>query len=1078
MGHHRNKSLMPSSEEEGNDSESKLKSQSIIDTTITDNKDNQEPSAIIRDDNLQTNAERSNTIVNTDSDEIPIMNENLDENTEPQKQNDVVISVEDVKDKIEFSSLKPYKLINISQTDLFNFDPERKITYIEAWELNLYVGTNLGEIIHLYKIDDTSGYIQISKQKFSSNSTKPIKKIVVLPEVSIALIHCGNTVSGYLLPELSPANIGKAKDVTDISIDWIDLKIDDTKRNRVTKKEDYYGDFFVKVTIFTKKSIKLLRIFSDSMRLHKELQYADIISGLQMSNFSIVSNSTNYDLVDISQSQKIFLFPISTTESADANLNPIIKYVKKNELLLICGGSNDSDPAVGMFINTNGDVIRGTLNFESYPTSVEVDYPYVLAVLENKMVNVYSIFDQNKLQEILFDFDNINIQLHESSRIFEIKDSELTKKITIAPIISTMDNDEIQRIAIESDNAVKKAVCLSSCIIYDEKGHNLKIMKPLSKYDRWLDIYNSCQKIDCSAIYEKLFQELQESHFNKFLMALLGLFTLEYEMYDQTFELWTTNFKYMDPRLMIYIFSDGSDSIYGSVWTYQALFSKVEELKKMEKPNEMKDFFKLYLNTCLTINFKDNTIPIGKSIEVALVRIGIFNKEDIEPVIHEIKYSSNEVIEILLLNKKYFLLSKFYSKLKDHRQLLYYWKGLIDGELEDVEFDKNFNDINKSLQFLVNYILTNCVNDEVVIERYSEWLLNKYPKFGLKLITDNRIKQLEINDIKILNMLNDFDKKENSNPNLKLAYLEYIFENKNEKQFLGDIVLIYLEIIITTYENDPKLKSVIDNAMKEYLLMDNSKPSIYKYWKIIKDTEINSKDFIRYHDNLYNYLNMLSLEMKSVLDQTLVLKKSKERIVGTKYSSVFPLISIMILYKFQNYAGVVDELIKIKDYTTAENFAISLTLEFIELDSKIKSIKMQNKTKLNNSSVLINDEVLSTSNVEHKQTTDELLKKIFDIYLQSNETKLIDNFLSKYDLLSEISDSPLSTLDRMDRFVEVLNKVPESFPLDKLKRFMATNLIEFKDYNDQVHIKKTLIKVEVNQLDKLNQKLSKISHDI
>ncbi|GAV28054.1 hypothetical protein PMKS-001522 [Pichia membranifaciens] len=1031
-------------------------------------------------DNNDTPGKESSIMHLTDdkdnsTDAIGKTDERLEEHDESQSQkHDEIISVTSVNEGIRYSSGIPYQLIDILKTTPFKFSDslESRITCIEAWELNLYVGTNLGEIIHLYKIDDALGYMQISKQTFSSSSTsKPINKILLLPEVSIALIHSGTTVSGYLLPELSPANIGKAKDVSDLSVDWKDLKLDKNKQNRVTLKEDYYGDPYVKVTLFTKKSIKLLRIFNDSIRLHKELQYADVVSGLQISNFSIVSNSISYDLVDISQSQKIFLFPISTS-ATKTELNPIIRFVRSNELLLICGGSKPTDPSMGMFINLNGDVVRGTLAFDSYPNSVEVDYPYVLVVLQNSTLVVYSIHDQQKLQEIEFPGNSSScIKIHESSRIFEVKDSELAKKITLAPIISTMDNDEIERIAVESDNAVKKSVSLSSCIIYDTTGKYVKILKPLSKFDRWMKIYESCDSSDCLSIYDKLSQEYHESGCNRFLITLLGLFALKFQLYNQAFEIWTSHFKHLDPRLMIYIFDSGLDGIYGSVWTYQILFDSIKELQKAEKSNDMKDFFKLYLNTCLVMEFKENATAIGKSVEVALVKIGIQNNEDLEPVIHEIKYSTNEIIEILLLNKKYFLLSKFYSKLKDHRQLLYYWKGLIGGELEDGEFNKNFKDKNKSLQYLVNYILTNCIEDNMVIDKYSEWLLKAYPKFGLKLVTDKRIKQLQLNDIKVLNLLSSEDEKDQEE-NLKLTYLEYIFENKGEKHFLGDLILIYLEMIITIYERKSTVKNVIDKAITEYLELDTPKISIYKYWKLTKDAELESETFTTYHDRLYTYLNSVSIGTQSILEQQLVLNTCRDRIIGTKYSQVFPLIAIMILYRFEEYAKVVDEMILLKDYSTAEKFAVSMKLDPLDSNAKIESIKMPSSIDRNNSSsILVNDETVNIVANDHSKLTENLLKKIFDIYLQMNDTKLIDGFLNRYDLLSDTTEKNTSTLDRMDKFVEVINKVPENFPLDKLRRFVTNNLIEFRDYNDHVHIKKTLVKMEVNRMTKLSRNL-------
>lgn len=964
------------------------------------------------------------------------------------------------------NQLKSFQLISILVDPNLNLgeDQNARITCIEAWELNLYIGTNLGEIIHLYKVDDTLGYIQISKQKFSNSSTKSIKKIIVLPSVSIILVHCGSTISGYMLPELSPANIGKAKEVRGVSIDWNDIRIDKKRNNIIYKAEvDTYGDHFNKVTIYTKKSIKFLKIFKDGIRLHKELQYTDVLEGVQMGSLSVVANSVNYDMIDISKSEKIYLFPIS---SCDGKLTPMIRYVKKGELLLVCGGANEKDSSMGMSINMNGDVVRSTLPFDSYPTSLEVKYPHVLTCFDNNII-IYSIHDQSKLEDYEINEEYENIKFHICNKIFHITDENMIPKITLAPIVSTMDNQEIERIAIEADNAIKNSVIESNVILYDDSGKFMKILKPISNIDRWLNIFTISTVKNCQENFDKLINELSENK-SHFLVILIGLFVLKFKMFDQTFEIWTSYFDILDPRLMIYIVDNASKEIFGSVWMYQVLFDVVDELKGIEKDKETQDFLKLYLNTCLTKNFKnDNELKI-KSIEIEILKMSLENEEELESVISEIKFSNNEIIELLLLNKKYFALAKFYAKLKDHRQMLYYWRGLIDGEIKDDEFDKSFKNINISLQFLINYIMTNCVDDQVIVERSSEWLLEKYPRFGLKLVTDKKITKLEMNDIKILSLLKD-------EPRLKLKYLEYIFEYKNEKQFIGDMILIYSNLIMEACK-DEEFKKIIRNAINDYFSMSIPKLTIYKYWNVIKETKLlNYKEIVHNHDKLYQYLNMISKSMKSVMDQKLVLEECERNFVSGCTDS-FPLIKAMIKYKIGHYEEVINELITIKDYKSAEYFAISLKLNL--LDSAVESINMEiMSTDDTKESMLIIDDTAITSNndtsLKRQRISEQLLEKIFDVYLLNNETKLIDDFLSKYDLLTDSTSESGSTIEKMDNFISIINKVPDNFPADKLKKFIVNNIIEYNDYNDSLYVKKNLIKLESHRYEKLKKQLIK-----
>ncbi|KAG9566815.1 hypothetical protein KCU71_g2486, partial [Aureobasidium melanogenum] len=64
--------------------------------------------------------------------------------------------------------------------------------------------------------------------------------------------------------------------------------------------------------------------------------------------------------------------PQHTLPTTHAPLKPHISTPTPNEFLLTTG-TNLEDPAVGMFVNLDGDVVRGTIEFESYPDSIIVD---------------------------------------------------------------------------------------------------------------------------------------------------------------------------------------------------------------------------------------------------------------------------------------------------------------------------------------------------------------------------------------------------------------------------------------------------------------------------------------------------------------------------------------------------------------------------------------------------------------------------------------------------------------------------------------------------------------------------------
>lgn len=63
---------------------------------------------------------------------------------------------------------------------------------------------------------------------------------------------------------------------------------------------------------------------------------------------------------------------ITTTSRLSANLRPHIISPSSSEFLLTTG-TTPTEPGVGIFVNLDGDVVRGTLEFSRYPTAVVVD---------------------------------------------------------------------------------------------------------------------------------------------------------------------------------------------------------------------------------------------------------------------------------------------------------------------------------------------------------------------------------------------------------------------------------------------------------------------------------------------------------------------------------------------------------------------------------------------------------------------------------------------------------------------------------------------------------------------------------
>ncbi|KAG5359928.1 Transforming growth factor-beta receptor-associated protein 1 [Yarrowia sp. C11] len=266
------------------------------------------------------------------------------------------------------------------------------ITCIEAWENSLYLGTSAGEVLHFFCVQDIQvsstekgrdivppQYIIASRQKVHATRTRAVDKIVVLPQISRALVLSNSTVSVFSVPEFAPASgFGKVRDVLDLCVD----------QNITTAllKNPLAATTSVHVTTFTKNTIRIINVSANGLKLVKDVSYAEALTGVRRGRLCLVGNAKTYDLVDVERVRKVPLFEVwsGADSGADLKPQPVTALVGDSEFLVACG-TQKGDPAMGMIINSDGDISRGTIAWNDYPTSVVVDYPLVGAVVGQKV---------------------------------------------------------------------------------------------------------------------------------------------------------------------------------------------------------------------------------------------------------------------------------------------------------------------------------------------------------------------------------------------------------------------------------------------------------------------------------------------------------------------------------------------------------------------------------------------------------------------------------------------------------------------------------------------------------------------
>ncbi|KAL5446872.1 hypothetical protein PMIN06_006196 [Paraphaeosphaeria minitans] len=184
-----------------------------------------------------------------------------------------------------------------------------RITCVEVWDNNLYVGTSAAEVLHFVLLpaesndpaeEPTAIIASRLEPSFSQSSDAGVQHILLLPEVNKACIRCNNYLSFYTLPELSPDS--NAKPFSSSWIGGLDLNAEQGHDGAV-------------VMLGQKSKTRLVRITEDGApRALKTIEYGGCVTSVRRDAFSCAADAHSYALLDVENAQKIGLFPISSLD--------------------------------------------------------------------------------------------------------------------------------------------------------------------------------------------------------------------------------------------------------------------------------------------------------------------------------------------------------------------------------------------------------------------------------------------------------------------------------------------------------------------------------------------------------------------------------------------------------------------------------------------------------------------------------------------------------------------------------------------------------------------------------------------
>ncbi|KAF2843733.1 hypothetical protein M501DRAFT_914795, partial [Patellaria atrata CBS 101060] len=204
-----------------------------------------------------------------------------------------------------------------------------RITCVELWNENLYIGTSGAEILHFVLIppdpndplsQPTFIFASRLQPESTASSSAGIQQILLLPSVLKVCILCNGSLTFYTLPELSPA-WAKNNPLPCTWIGGVDQNLE---------LEEESPDEGVVIMMCLRNRIRLVRIGDDARKV-RDIEFRGCLNVTRREDFACVADAHSYALLDVVHQQKIPLIAISSLD--------------EEALASIGGGAQDLSPS-------------------------------------------------------------------------------------------------------------------------------------------------------------------------------------------------------------------------------------------------------------------------------------------------------------------------------------------------------------------------------------------------------------------------------------------------------------------------------------------------------------------------------------------------------------------------------------------------------------------------------------------------------------------------------------------------------------------------------------------------------------
>lgn len=180
-------------------------------------------------------------------------------------------------------------------------------------------------------------------------------------------------------------------------------------------------------------------------------------------------------------------------------------------------------------------------------------------------------------------------------------------------------------------------------------------------------------------------------------------------------------------------------------------------------------------------------------------------------------------ISLLESHHRLFVLSRLYQSRKMAGEVLATWRRILEGEKDEG------GEIEDGEQRIREYLRK--IRNASLVQEYGVWLAARNPKLGVQVFAEDK-SQVKFEPTQVVKILRE------GAPGAVKDYLEYLVFNKNNSEYINDLIAYYLDIVTNKLVSSGEAREILAQTYESYRALRPPKPT---YHQFITDNSIDEE---------------------------------------------------------------------------------------------------------------------------------------------------------------------------------------------------------------------------------------------